>query len=108
MLKKSKIIYLFFCVLIISTIGCNKENRDGISTTTATVVQVKYACGPACDAFSFIIRTPANELFTPIDLPQDFRTNNLPVKIRYKNTGKLPIRYAAPGYELIEIVQISR
>ena len=90
MFKKLRITYLLFGVGIISIIGCRKNNRNVISTATATIVLVKYACGSACDAIKFVIKTNENELFTPIDLGVDFRTNNLTVKIRYKNTRKLP------------------
>jgi len=108
MFKKHRINYLLLVVLIIFAMGCRKNNRDGITTTNATVMQVKFACGPACDALGFIIKTNANKSFTPIDLGLQFRINNLPVKILYKNTGKLPEPFTAPSYELIEIIQINR
>ncbi len=108
MFKKVRLTCLLLGVAGILATGCSKNNQDVTSTISATVVQVRYACGPACDALGFVIKNTSNELFTPISLGSEFRMNNLPVKIRFKYTGKIPERYTAPGYEMIEIIQISR
>ncbi len=108
MFRKRRITDLLLGLAIIFVTGCHKNTSNDITTTNATVMQVKFACGPACDALGFIIATEGNKSFTPIGLPLAFRINNLSVKIRFKNTGKLPEPYTAPSYEQIELLQISR
>jgi hypothetical protein len=108
MFKKLKTAYWLLGLAFIFASGCSKNNRDTIYTTTATIVQVKYACGYVCDAMGFVIKTNGNELFTPIGLNPEFRIENLSIKIRFKNTGELPKPFTAPGYELGGILEISR
>lgn len=104
----STIYRLLFGGVIILIAGCTKSTLPDVTDVNATILQVKYACGPACDALAYIVKTAANDQLTPINLSQEFRLNNLPVKISYKNTGKFPGAFTAPNYELIEIIQISR
>lgn len=99
---------LFYSILLVSLFGCAKNKIAVIADSNATIIQVRFACGPACDAMCYIIKTSLNELYTPISLREEFRSANLSVKIQFKRTGKFPQPFTAPNHELIEIEKIEK
>ncbi len=98
-------IYTYF---ILAFLGCGKNKEVVFTDINATILQVKYACGTGCDATGFIIKTSGMQLYTPIGLPPEFRVNELSVKIQFTRSGKFPISFTAPSYELIRIEGIEK
>lgn len=106
--NRSFVLLLFLLPAVFTNYACTKNKIVTITDNNATIVQVRFACGLACDATGFVVKTADNQLYSPVKLNAAFRIDQLPVKLRYTRTGKLPADFAAPSYEQIAIEYIEK
>jgi hypothetical protein len=104
-MKNSFIVGLVACL---SLAACSKATEELTTLEEATVYTIKYACGPACTGQGWIITTTTGNTFEPLYLPVSFETDELPVKVTYRRTGKRSAPNAGTGEELIEIEHIEK
>jgi hypothetical protein len=104
-MKNSVMVVLMACL---SLAACNKAADELTTSEEATVYTVKYPCGPACTGQGWILTTTTGSSFEPLDLPAGFETNELPVKVTYRRTGKRSAPNSGTGNELIAIEHIEK
>ncbi len=76
-----KLILLSALVLLVFvTVGCEKSKEENILKDDATII---YEGNPALDGCGYFIKI-RNTKYKPISLLQNFKTENLKVKITYQ------------------------
>lgn len=102
---KTKLLPLLLSALCL--LSCTKPKEDVISDENSYVTNQKYACGPTCDGLAWMIHTAYGD-FEAVNLPDNFREYNLPVKVEFIKTGKVAEPYRGTGEELVNIRSIER
>ncbi len=65
---------LFYSILLVSLFGCAKNKITVIADSNAAMIQVRFACVPACDTKSYIIKTPRDKIIHSIYTSQGIKT----------------------------------
>jgi hypothetical protein len=102
---KSKI--LLTALLGIFLFACTKPKEDTITDESSYIVVTKYPCGPSCDGLAWILQTP-NGNYETTNLPDNFKENELPVRVAYSKTGRVAAQWKGTGEELVNIISISK
>ncbi|WP_345952791.1 hypothetical protein [Mucilaginibacter sp. PAMB04168] len=97
------------CLLIISTIACNKHDCEEIEDdrleATATIID---SGSPALDGCGWLIRTNGTT-YSPDNLPEAFKLNNIQVKIIYTiSEAKFQCGFNNSGPNFIHLYDIKR
>jgi hypothetical protein len=101
--------YFFIaCILFLFSACAKEEVQLPVPEAPATVLTLKFPCGPACDALTWGIETNDGQVFEAIDLPEDYRESGLPVEVKYVRTGQKAPLYQGSGEEIIRIITIRK
>ncbi len=104
-MKTLFILSLLFCLVI----SCTKSYPDNSHLSSqAIVTQLKYACGPSCDASVWAVQTAEGRWYEPIDIPLNFKVDHLAVSLVYERTGQHSLAGQGAGEEKIRILQITK
>lgn len=96
------ILLMFFMVN-----ACKKE--ASITTDEAIIVNIRYACGQACDASVFSLKIGEKYFVSSERLQDMYRQHNLLVTVSYQKTGRFPALWEGPtNAEIIEIRRIQK
>jgi hypothetical protein len=104
-MKNSFTVVLCSCLLLAA---CSKQADEFTAFDEATIYSVKYPCGSTCTGQGWILETSAGTAYEPTNLPADFASHALPVKVLYSKTGRRAAPYSGTGEELITIKKIER
>lgn len=72
----------------------------------AIIVNIRYACGTACDASTYALKIGGHYYVSSEPLLEEYRQHNLPVSVSYISTGRFPVLWEGPTNA--EIIDISR
>ncbi len=98
---------LIFSLILISS--CKKPNDENIEEGIAFIKITRYACGPACDAFTYSIFINNTYLQPANSLDEKFRIDNLKVFVRYRKTGNFPKQWEGlVNSEIVELLKIEK
>lgn len=102
-MKKLSIITFLVCILA----GCTKENI-GDQVIPAKQASIDYMGNPAADGLGWVLRFSDNSYEIPVNLSDDFKNDELPVKVAYKKSDKtFPCRCAEPK-TMVDVISIER
>ncbi len=93
--------FLFICI------ACSKEAV--VKNDDAVIINVRYACGAACDASTYVMKVGDSYYVSSEPLLDEYRQHNLQVTISYLKTGRFPVLWEGPtNAEIIEIKAIRK
>lgn len=101
---------LLLCLLCMGFTACQKntyyEDRDPNQLEdTATILDTG---SPALDGCGWLVKV-GNTSYSPDNLPNDFKINNIQVNIKYIiSDTKFSCGFAGSGYNFIHLVDIKR
>ncbi|HRE52842.1 MAG TPA: hypothetical protein PK339_15575 [Flavitalea sp.] len=95
-------------ILAVLALSCSKSSVHLPSGEEGVVTRLKFACGASCDAAAWALKMTGERWYEPIDLPEDFRVENLPVRLTYKTTGLRSAPGEGTGEEKIYVLTISK
>ena len=97
-------------LLIVIAGSCSKSSAESTPSLSdvAIVSEVRYACGPSCDASAWVVKLRDQTWYEPVSLPNDFKINDLAVTVVYKRTGQRSAPGQGTGDEKIEILRIAK
>jgi hypothetical protein len=91
--------------------ACEKKDETGKNELKANGVikQIKYACGPACDALTYSVKIADYYFVFSSELSPTFKQQDLAVTIRYTKTGRYPEQWKGPeNMEIIDIITLEK
>ena len=83
-MKKSTLLKIVSMValVVITAMACNKSNNENAAVITEAVVINSGAV--AADGCGWIIKIPVTDsTYSPVNLAEDYKVNNLKVKVRF-------------------------
>ncbi|RYG05164.1 MAG: hypothetical protein EOO02_04385 [Chitinophagaceae bacterium] len=87
-------------------ISCSKnQDQSSLISETATISKTKFPCGPACTAETWLLVTD-NISYEPVNLPDNYKIAQLPVKVTLKKTGLRSGAWDGSGEEKVEVINI--
>ena len=106
-MKKSHTIVILLIAGLFFLTDCKK--KDFPVEAIGIVKNVRYACGPSCDASVFSLLIDSNYYVPNQMLNTTYRIQNLNVIVRYRRTGEYPVQWSGPeNMEKIEIISIRK
>jgi len=95
-------------ILAILAGSCSKSSVYPPAGEEGVVTRLKFACGTSCDATAWALKMGDQRWYEPIDLPDDFRVDDLPVTLTYKKTGLRSAPGEGTGEEKIYVLTIFK
>ena len=101
-----KLLFISFCTFIFS--ACSKENILAEEEQPAKQATIDYMGNPAADGLGWVLRFDDQSYEIPTNLTDDFESDELDVKVKYKRSAKtFPCRCLEPK-PMVDIISIER
>ncbi len=98
---------ILILLMLFVFIACSKEAV--VHNDNAVVINIRYACGAACDASTYALKIGDSCYVSSEPLLDEFRQHNLQVIISFLKTGRFPVLREGPtNTEIIEIKSIRK
>lgn len=107
-MKTFSIIAAWGLVLCLLLPGCkvgDKQTAEDMTAQGYIAASVQDARG--LDGCTFLLLLPDGEKFEPVSLPDDFKTDGLPVWVKYKLPGT-PMGSICMVGDIVEIIDIKK